>query len=134
MKRLKYKTKGIFTNITNDITPTVENGLCVVFTPHTTCGIKILEDETLLIKDMEAFLERLAPKCGVYAHDYIEKRDVPPTERINGYSHIRAMVLPQSVTIPVKDGKLCLGKWQSVFFIELDPIREREVIIQCIQQ
>ncbi|MCK9463337.1 MAG: secondary thiamine-phosphate synthase enzyme YjbQ [Proteobacteria bacterium] len=131
---MKYKTKGTFTNITKDIEVDIENGICVIFTPHTTCGVKILEDESLLVRDMESFLERIAPKCGVYAHDDIEKRDVPPTERINGYSHIRAMVLPQSLTVPVKDGKLTLGKWQSIFLIELDGNREREVIVKCIQQ
>jgi secondary thiamine-phosphate synthase enzyme len=132
--RLRYKTKGIFTNITQDIKPDIENGICVIFTPHTTTGIKILEDESMLMQDMESFLERIAPKCGVYAHDYIEKRDVPPEERINGYSHIRAMVMPQSITVPVRDGKLCIGKWQSIFLVELDPMREREVEVMCIQQ
>jgi secondary thiamine-phosphate synthase enzyme len=106
--RLKYKTKGIFTNITQDIITDIENGICVIFTPHTTTGIKILEDESMLMQDMESFLERIAPKCGVYAHDYIEKRDVPPEERINGYSHIRAMVMPQSITVPVR--------WKTVYW------------------
>lgn len=131
---LTYKTNGTFTNITKDITPTIDNGLVVLFTKHTTCGIAILEDESLLKKDMESYLERMAPKCGVYAHDDIEKRDVPPEERLNGYSHIRSMLFSPSVTIPVKDGKLGLGKWQSVFLVELDPSREREVEVTCIQQ
>ena len=129
---MKFKTNSTFTNITEMIKPTIENGLMVLFTKHTTCGLAILEDESLLKKDMEACLERLAPKCGVYAHDYIEKRDVPPNERLNGHSHIRALLFSPSLTIPIKEGKLDLGKWQSVFLVELDPSRERE--ITCIQQ
>jgi secondary thiamine-phosphate synthase enzyme len=131
---LKFKTNGTFTNITSSIQPSIQNGIEILFTKHTTCGLAILEDESLLKSDMEACLERMAPKCGIYAHDNIEKRDVPPDERINGHSHIRALLFPPSLTIPVKDGKLDLGKWQSVFLVELDPSREREVEVICIQQ
>lgn len=126
-------TKKTFTDITSLIKAEVPSGdgLCVVFTPHTTCAIAILEDESLLMKDMESYLERIAPKNGVYAHDDIERRDVPPTERINGFSHIRAMQMTPSMVIPYADGRLLLGEWQSVFLVELDPARERQVIVRC---
>lgn len=131
---LRYKTNGTFTDITKDIVPEIDNGVVLLFTKHTTCGLAILENESLLKKDMESFLERVAPSCGVYAHDDISKRDVPPDERLNGYSHIRSLLFSPSLMIPVKDGKLDLGKWQSVFLVELDPSREREITIQCISQ
>jgi len=124
---LKFKTNGTFTEITDKIIPTIENGYCVLSSLHTTCGLAILENESLLKKDMEGFLERMAPKCGVYAHDDIAKRDVPPDERINGFSHIRSLLFPTSVIIPIEKGKLVLGQWQSIFLIELDPQRERTV-------
>ena len=124
---LKFKTNGIFTDITSCVVPTIENGFCVLSSMHTTCGLAILENESLLKKDMEGFLERIAPKCGIYAHDDIAKRDVPPDERINGFSHIRSMLFPTSLVIPVENKKLVLGKWQTIFLLELDPQRERTI-------
>jgi len=124
---LKFKTNGTFTDITSCVVPTIENGFCVLSSMHTTCGLAILENESLLKKDMEGFLERIAPKCGIYAHDDIAKRDVPPDERINGFSHIRSMLFPTSLVIPVENKKLVLGKWQTIFLLELDPQRERTI-------
>jgi len=130
---LKFKTNGTFTDITSCIVPTIKKGFCVLHSMHTTCGLAILENESLLKKDMEAFLERLAPKCGIYAHDDIAKRDVPPDERINGFSHIRSMLFPTSLLIPIENKKLVLGQWQVVFLIELDPQRERTIYIEEIK-
>mgnify|MGYP001409935354 CR=1 FL=1 len=124
-------TEETFTDITELVKGEIPegDGLCVVFTPHTTCAIAILENESLLMKDMESYLERIAPKNGVYAHDDIEHRDVPPTERINGFSHIRAMQMTPSMVIPYADGQLLLGEWQAIFLVELDPARKRQVIV-----
>lgn len=127
MMILKFKTDGIFTEITDKIKPTIEKGYCVISSLHTTCALAILENESLLKKDMEAYLERMASEKGVYAHDDIAKRDVPPDERINGFSHIRAMLFQNSIIVPIEDGKLLLGKWQTIFLIELDPKRERTI-------
>ena len=124
---LKFKTNGTFTDITSCVVPTIENGFCVLSSMHTTCGLAILEHESLLKKDMEGYLERIAPKCGVYAHDDIAKRDVPPDERINGFSHIRSMLFPTSLVIPVENKKLVLGQWQAIFLLEFDPQRERTI-------
>jgi secondary thiamine-phosphate synthase enzyme len=65
-------------------------------------------------------------------HDKIEIREVPVNERINAHSHLRQLLLPTSETIPVENGKLLLGKWQSVYLVELDPIRDREVVLTFI--
>jgi len=126
---LKFKTNGTFTDITSCIVPTIEKGFCVLSSMHTTCGLAILENESLLKKDMESFLERIAPKCGIYAHDDIAKRDVPPDERINGFSHIRSMLFPTSLVIPIENKKLVLGQWQTIFLLELDPQRERTIFV-----
>ena len=66
-------------------------------------------------------------------HDIIGIRDVPPTERINGYSHLRQLFLSTSETIPVLGGKIQLGKWQTPFLVELDPARDREVVFSLIE-
>ena len=115
----------IFTNITKDVKEEIEkvglkNGLIIIYSKHTTTTIGLLEDETLLKLDEKDFFERLASSNCLYRHDDIEKRDVPPEERRNGYSHLRAMLLNPQTIIPVINGKLDLGKWQKVFYIECD--------------
>ena len=130
---LKIKTNGIFTKITDSfIIPENFTGMMNIFSQHTTCGIKILEDEILLRTDYRRFLDRQAPEKGYYAHNNIEERDVPPEERLNGHSHIRTLFFPTSETIPVENGKMLLGKWQDIFLVDLDPSRWREVIITLL--
>lgn len=119
----------IFTNITEIIQSEInkigmQEGLCMVYTKHTTACIGLLEDETLLKLDEKDFFERLASSNCLYRHDDIEKRDVPPEERRNGYSHLRAMLLNHLETIPVIKGQLDLGKWQKIFYIECDMGKE----------
>ena len=70
-----------------------------------------------------------------YLHDLISLRnDVPVDERINGHSHIRHLFFNSSELIPVEDGKLMLGSWKQVFAVELDPIRDRELICTFISE
>ena len=58
--------------------------------------------------------------------------DVPVNENVNGHSHIRSLFFNSSENIPIKNGKLLLGKWKKLFFVELDPVRDRELIITFI--
>lgn len=115
-----------FTDITSDIQKEIElskinNGLVFIYSLHTTACIKILENETLLKQDMLDFFEHIAPSFGKrYCHNDIKNRDVPPDERLNGHSHIRSMVLNSSEIVPILDGKLELGTWQKIFFIDTD--------------
>jgi len=124
-----------------DITPSlrqmvkkskIREGILTVFTQHTTTGIRINEKEDRLMIDLEMFLERLSPRSAKYLHDDVELRDCPPNERINGHSHLKAMVLNSSETIPIENGALCLGKWQSVLFLELDGRRKRNIKVKII--
>jgi thiamine phosphate synthase YjbQ (UPF0047 family) len=69
-----------------------------------------------------------------YLHDLISlRKDTPSEERINGHSHIRSMFFNSSETIPVVDGLLQLGEWKQIFVVELDPIRDREIVITFIK-
>ena len=137
-KELIIRTEKQFTNLNQELNEFVKDkkgiGLLHVFTTHTTCAVKIIEGETLLLADINNFLDKLIPKEGNYMHDKIEIRDVPINERINAHSHLRQLFLPTSETIPVQDGKLMLGKWQSVYLVELDPIRDRQIIITYIEE
>lgn len=105
------------------------DGIVNVFVCHTTCGIKVMEGEILLLSDVSSYLEKTFPQNGEYRHDIIAVRDVPIDERINGFSHMRQLFFDTNTSIPVRDGELLLGKWQDVFLIEFDPIRERKLIL-----
>ncbi len=104
-------------------------GMLNVFVAHTTCAIKVMEGEILLLSDVNTYLNKTFPEKNDYRHDIIEIRDVPLNERVNGHSHMRQLFFDSDVTLPVEDGRLVLGKWQKVFLIEFDPIRERDVYL-----
>ena len=108
------------------------NGMVNVFVAHTTCAVKVLEGELLLLADINNYLDKCFPIEGNYMHDRIEIRDVPINERVNGFAHLRQMFFASDVTIPVEDGKMMLGQWQTVFLVEFDPVRDREIIITYI--
>jgi len=106
----------------------LESGWVNVQTRHTTTGICVNEDEPLLLADLQALLERLAPRGAGYAHDALHLRPgVPPDERANGHAHAKALLLRTAETLNVAAGRLQLGRWQRVLLLELDGPREREV-------
>ena len=108
------------------------SGLCNVYSKHTTLGVRIFEAEPLLLVDTLNTLERFAPKDGVYAHDNIDCRDVPPDEPINGHSHIKSLLVNTSETIPVLNNVLQLGRWQRLLAFELDTPKDRRIIVSCM--
>lgn len=137
MHILTFKTIKTFTNITEDVQSMIPknfSGIVHVFSQHTTAGIRILENETLLKADYVNFLEDVAPEDGEYQHNIIGVRNVPPDERVNGHSHIRTLFFPTSETIPVKDGIMQLGEWQTLFLVELDPTRERNIVVTLVEE
>jgi len=100
-----------------EILPADADGVCTVFVRHTTAGVVVNENERRLRQDLTDALETLVPDEG-WAHDALDG---------NADSHIRAMLLGESVTVPVRDGELQLGRWQSILFMECDGPRTRTV-------
>lgn len=107
----------------------LRTGLLNVQTLHTTTAIVVNEREPLLHGDFVRLIERTAPVDQRYEHDDLTVRTVNLTddERANGHAHCRALVLPTSVCLNVVDGRIQLGCWQRVFFVELDGPRMRAV-------
>jgi secondary thiamine-phosphate synthase enzyme len=103
----------------------ISDGILVVYTPHTTTGIFVNENDGPLVSDVEKVLGELAPQGAGYAHD--------PAEG-NADAHIRGILLGNSAVLPVSGGKLELGTWQSIFFFEGDGPRSRRIIIKQIQE
>ena len=112
-----------------DITPMVEEaikesgieeGICLVYTNHTTTSIVINEAESGLIQDLLSRMASLAPPSEGYLHNRIDD---------NAHAHLQAALLGNSQVIPVRDGSLVLGTWQKVLFVELDGPRHRKVSV-----
>src|SRR5256885_5128683 len=98
---------------------------------HTTLGLAINENEPLLLEDFHALLERLAPGDAGYQHDDFTRRiDIALNEPVNGHAHCRQLLLTGFATLLVEKGELVLGRWQSVFAVELDGPRSRQVAMQ----
>lgn len=102
----------------------IKNGMVTVFVPGSTGAITTIEYEPGLVEDLSSALERLFPGNIPYRHH----------ERWhdgNGHSHVRASMIGPSLTVPVINGKLTLGTWQQIVFIELDVRkRQRKIIVQ----
>ena len=98
---------------------------------HTTVGLAVNENEPLLLRDFEGLLERLAPAGAGYEHDDFSRRfDIKLDEPVNGHAHCRQLLLSPFATLLVEEGELVLGRWQSVFAVELDGPRRRELALQ----
>lgn len=112
----------------------IKNGQVLVFSRHTTTALTINEYEERLLEDLKVYLRKLAPETDKYLHNDLHLRDVPPDEPINAHSHLMAMTLSTSEVIPIIEGELGLGTWQSVLFCELDGPRTRMLSIQICGQ
>lgn len=109
----------------------IEIGTVTVFSRHTTAAIKINENEPLLVEDLKERLGKLFPVDSYYRHNDFDIRthNMTPDESPNGHSHCQHLLLSTSETIPILRGEMALGRWQSIFLIELDHARPREVIL-----
>jgi secondary thiamine-phosphate synthase enzyme len=107
----------------------IRHGVINVQARHTTAAIVVNEDEPLLLEDMKQTLERLAPRAIEYRHDDFSVRtaNLTPDEKPNGHAHCKSMFLRTSETLNVVNAALQLGRWQRVFFVELDCARERTI-------
>jgi len=123
-----FSTKGEidFIDLTDKVQEAVsqsgiKNGLLHVFAPHATGILILTESEYGLLSDIKAFLEKITPKHEAYRH---------PS---NAHAHLRSVLLPPDKTIPIVNGHIEFGTWQSLVFVETDVHpRRRTVIIQVI--
>jgi len=127
-RRYSFSTRGEieFVDLTDKVQEVVSdsgirNGVIHVFAPHATGILILTENEYGLLNDIKAFLEKTVPKRGAYQH---------PS---NAHAHLRSMLLPPDKTLPVIDGRVEFGTWQSLLFVETDVYpRKRTVIIQVM--
>ena len=146
-REVQLRTAGglTVTDITHEVQAAVresgvQNGICCVYSPHTTCSVRVNEWENGFLEDFAVMLKRLVPtEQHYYAHDDWDRRteNISPedmeTGNGNGHSHCMAMLLgPAGESIPVRSGDLCLGTWQRVLFLELDRERDRRWLVQVV--
>jgi secondary thiamine-phosphate synthase enzyme len=137
--RLKSSRPTEFIDLTDRIRALVEDapvqtGIINVQTLHTTTAIVVNEHEPLLFADFVAMLHRAAPAGLVYRHDSPARTvNLTPGERINGHAHCRALLLPSSAAVNIVDGTLVLGRWQRIFFVELDGPQDRDVSVVLLE-
>ena len=124
---LEYSTKP---NQKQDITKDVQDiiakygvneGICSIFIKATTAAIMINEDDKMLMADIEKLLNQLAPKDKLYQHPE------------NAPSHIKAIMFNNNLNVPISEGKLLLGIWQSIMLWEFDTQeRQRTIVVTMI--
>jgi secondary thiamine-phosphate synthase enzyme len=140
-KTISLKTKKCydFNNLTEEVKKFVEdskikNGFVNVQSMHTTGVVFVNEEEPLLLSDIEKNMDRLISQEVEYNHDNFKIRTVNMCndECANGHAHCKAILMPTSVVMNVVDGKIQLGRWQQIFFLELDRPRDRQIQIQII--
>jgi len=132
-KQLSIHTRGEgdILDITSAVAEAVvetklKNGIVTVFVPGSTGALTTIEYEPGLLKDFPNMLERIAPKNLAYEH---EKR----WHDGNGHSHVRASLIGPGLTVPFSNGRLTLGTWQQIIFMELDVrSRARNLILQIM--
>jgi secondary thiamine-phosphate synthase enzyme len=124
---LKTARRTEWVNITSELNRCVaasgvSNGYCHLYVPHTTAGITINEgDDPDVARDMEAAFDRMVPREAGYKH-----------YEGNSDSHIKASLVACSQSVWIENGRLRLGRWQSIFFCEFDGPRNREVLLKIV--
>ena len=130
-ERLETRGHTDIVDVTDRVQAAVEKagiaaGQVLVFVPGSTAAVTTIEDEPGLRADLRAAMERLAPEGAAYQHDQRWGDG-------NGYAHVRAALLGPSLIVPVADGRLLLGTWQQIVFVDFDNRpRSRRLVIQVM--
>jgi secondary thiamine-phosphate synthase enzyme len=132
-KKITVETRG--NGDTKDITDLVEDqinrsglssGVVTLFVVGSTAGLTTLEFEPGAVADLQAALERVAPREAPYKHHFRWGDD-------NGHSHVRAALVGPSLSVPFVEGRLTLGTWQQIILVDFDTrARRREVVAQIL--
>jgi secondary thiamine-phosphate synthase enzyme len=121
-------------NISKDLNAVIRKngmkaGLILVQSLHTTTAVFINEFQQALMDDIKSFLERLVGRMDYWRHN---DPKLSECSRQNADAHLRAMVLGHTISVPVRNGEMALGGWQSILLAELDGPRERSIHVQLI--
>jgi secondary thiamine-phosphate synthase enzyme len=132
-RRITLDTRGHcdIRDITSEVARLVQesglaNGIVTVFTPSSTSGLTTIEYESGALADLERLLDEIIPPDREYKHN-LRWGDG------NGHSHVRAALIGPSITVPFVEGRLQLGTWQQLVFLDFDNRpRHREIVVQIL--
>ena len=127
--KIESNKKMELINITEKVVNLVNNntlsdGICIVYIPHTTAAIIINENEEGLLSDIENFVGSLADNNKEWKHNKVDN---------NAAAHLANIAIGCEKIIPIQNGKLMLGRWQNIFFMELDGPKKREIYVEYIE-
>lgn len=123
------KTKRSYVHITPQLEAIVaksgiKEGMVLVSAMHITAGVYVNDNESGLIRDIDRWLEELAPFNADYQHHQ--------TGEDNGDSHLKALLIHHQVIVPVTEGRLDFGRWQRIFYAEFDGQRDKRVLVKVM--
>jgi secondary thiamine-phosphate synthase enzyme len=128
--KVRSKSREEMIDITSDVEKVLGaeeawDGICVVFTQHTTCGVTVNENADPDVQgDMLGWLRNLIPQ-------FPTNPEFKHGEQ-NSDAHIKSSLVGCSVTVPFENGKLLLGRWQGIYLCEFDGPRERKIIVSIM--
>jgi len=102
----------------------IKEGMALVSAMHITAAVYVNDNESGLIQDIQAWVERLAPEDPSYKHHQ--------TGEDNGDAHLKALLLNHEVIVPITNGRLDFGPWQRIFYAEFDGQRDKRVIVKVM--
>ena len=123
------KKEHEYLNITGDVEAIlgrsgIKEGMILVSAMHITAGVYVNDAESGLIKDIDEWLEKLAP----FNPNYLHHR----TGESNGDAHLKSLLIHHEVIVPVTAGKLDFGPWQQIYYAEFDGMRRKRVIVKVM--
>ena len=118
-----------FINITDKVEDLVQRssineGFVLVSAMHITAGVYVNDTESGLIKDIEEWLEKIAPYNPDYKHHM--------TGEMNGDAHLKSLLIHHEVIVPITEGKLDFGPWQQIYYAEFDGQRRKRVVVKAL--
>ena len=128
---LWFETKGHreYVNITDRVQEVVtkgaiREGMVLVSAMHITAGVYVNDAEDGLIRDIDEWLERLAPYNEGYRHHR--------TGETNGDAHLKSLLVHHQVIVPITEGTLDLGPWQQIYYAEFDGRRRKRLVVKAM--
>ena len=123
------KRQREYINVTDEVTAVVEKsgvreGMVLVSAMHITAGVYVNDAEDGIIKDIDEWLEKLAPGGVDYRHHR--------TGETNGDAHLKSLLIHHQVIVPVTEGALDLGPWQQIYYAEFDGRRRKRIVIKVM--
>ncbi|HEY3281887.1 MAG TPA: secondary thiamine-phosphate synthase enzyme YjbQ [Armatimonadota bacterium] len=107
----------------------IKDGLANLVSLHTTTAVLLNEAQQALLDDLRGFIKGIVDDAAPFKHN---DPDYSDCDRHNASSHVRGLAFGQTLTVPILDGKLVLGRWQAILFAEFDGPQKRQLQVQLV--